>query len=93
MEIQKTSNSQSDLEKEEWNWRNQPIGSFNREILETTISQPEGQTALYVIAIGVPDESPVLERIEADGDTKYYLDEADVLHVPKYTVDAATRFI
>ena len=24
MEIQKTSNSQSDLEKEEWSWRNQP---------------------------------------------------------------------
>ena len=23
-EIQKTSNSQSNLEKEEWNWRNQP---------------------------------------------------------------------
>ena len=24
MEIQKTSNSQCNLEKEEWNWRNQP---------------------------------------------------------------------
>ena len=24
MEIQNTLNSQSDLEKEEWNWRNQP---------------------------------------------------------------------
>ena len=24
MELQKTSNSQSNLEKEEWNWRNQP---------------------------------------------------------------------
>ena len=24
MEIQKTLNSQSDLEKEEWNWKNQP---------------------------------------------------------------------
>ena len=24
MEIQKTSNCQSNLEKEEWNWRNQP---------------------------------------------------------------------
>ena len=24
MEIQKTSNSQSNLEKEEWNWENQP---------------------------------------------------------------------
>ena len=27
MEIQKTSNSQSDLEKDEWNWRNQPTTS------------------------------------------------------------------
>ena len=25
MEIQKTSNSQNNLEKEEWNWRNQPV--------------------------------------------------------------------
>ena len=25
MEIQKTSNSQSNLKKEEWNWRNQPV--------------------------------------------------------------------
>ena len=25
MEIKKTSNSQSSLEKEEWNWRNQPV--------------------------------------------------------------------
>ena len=24
MEMQKNSNSQSNLEKEEWNWRNQP---------------------------------------------------------------------
>ena len=24
MDIQKTSNSQNNLEKEEWNWRNQP---------------------------------------------------------------------
>ena len=24
MEMQKTSNSQSNLEKEEWNWKNQP---------------------------------------------------------------------
>ena len=25
MEIQKNSNSQNNLEKEEWNWRNQPV--------------------------------------------------------------------
>lgn len=69
------------------------IGSFNREILEKTIAEPENQRALYVVAFGVPDESPVLERIGADDSTKYYLDEQDVLHVPKYTPDAAARYL
>ena len=69
------------------------IGSFNREILDKTIAQPEDQTALYVVAFGVPDEAPVLERINADGDTKYYLDDQDVLHVPKFTAEAAARFL
>ena len=69
------------------------IGSFDREILEKSISQPEGQTALYIVAFGVPDESPVLERIGKDGDPKYYLDDTDVLHVPKYTVESVTRFL
>ena len=69
------------------------IGSFNREILEKTIAQPEDQTALYVVAFGVPDESPILERIDADGDTRYYLDDRDVLHVPKLTAEAAARYL
>ena len=30
MEMQKTSNSQSNLEKEEWNWRNQPSDSTTK---------------------------------------------------------------
>ena len=69
------------------------IGSFDREVLENTIHQPEGQTALYVVAFGIPDESPALERIDSDGDTKYYLDENDRLHVPKYSIDAAARYL
>ncbi len=69
------------------------IGSFDREILEKSISLPEGQTALYIVAFGVPDESPVLERIDKNGDPKYYLDDTDVLHVPKYTVESVTRFL
>ena len=35
MEIQKTSNSQSNLQKEEWNWRNQP--AWLQTILQTTV--------------------------------------------------------
>ena len=69
------------------------IGSFNRNILERTISQPEGLTAMYVVAFGVPDETPVSERIGIGDNTKYYLDSDDVLHVPKYTADAAARFL
>ena len=35
MEIQKTSNSQGNLEKEEWNWRNQP--AWLQALLKSTI--------------------------------------------------------
>ena len=35
MEIQKTSNSQSYLEKEEWNWRNQP--AWLQALLQATV--------------------------------------------------------
>ena len=35
MEIQKTSNSQSNLEKEEWNWRNQ--SAWLQALLQTTV--------------------------------------------------------
>ena len=31
MEIHKTSNSQSNLEKEEWNWRNQNMGQRTKQ--------------------------------------------------------------
>ena len=33
MEIQKTSNSQSNLEKEEWNWGNQPAWLYYKTII------------------------------------------------------------
>ena len=38
MEIQKTSHSQSDLDKEEWNWRNQPASLqalYNATVIKT----------------------------------------------------------
>ena len=40
MEIQKTSNSQSNFEKEEWNWRNQP--AWLQALLQSQSSRQYG---------------------------------------------------
>ena len=69
------------------------IGSFDPEIMKKAVDLPEDQTALYVVAFGVPDEDPRMERINAGDSTKYYLDPEDTLHVPKYTVEAVTRYL
>lgn len=69
------------------------IGSFDRKVLEKTIQQPSNQMAMYVVAFGVPDESPVLERIDSEGCPRYYLDSEDLLHVPKYTMESVTRVL
>ena len=42
MEIQKTSNSESSLEKEEWNWRNQPA------LLQTLLQSHSHQDSMVL---------------------------------------------
>ena len=37
METQKTSNSQSNLEKDEWNWRNQPASTTSSTTVSKTV--------------------------------------------------------
>jgi hypothetical protein len=39
-----------------------------------------------VIALGYPDEEPLVEEFQ--GDIKYWLDENNVLHVPKRSIDS-----
>ena len=39
MEIQKTSNSQSNLEKEEWDWRNQPAQLHRAQMGASLVAQ------------------------------------------------------
>jgi FMN reductase [NAD(P)H] len=69
------------------------IGAFKKEPVSEIVSLPEGREALYLVAVGYPDESPVKEDIDTNGSPKYYLDDNDCLHVPKYTVDALTDWI
>jgi len=68
------------------------IGAFKKKTVSKILSLPEDREALYLLAVGYPDESPIQEDIDADGSPEYYLDDNDCLHVPKYTVDALSEW-
>ncbi len=59
------------------------IGSIIRPELMKVIPIPDGYEVKYVLALGYPKETVVLEEISAGGDIKYYRDENLVHHVPK----------
>lgn len=57
------------------------IGSINKAEIAEMLGVPDSLEVDSVVALGYPDEQPVVE--EASDSIKYWLDEADVLHVPK----------
>lgn len=59
------------------------IGAFRKEEVAGILMIPDDRELLYLMAVGYPDESPVSEDVRAGESVKYYLDENDVLHVPK----------
>ena len=69
------------------------IGSFDHEKTAKALNVAPDEKILFLVAVGYPDEFPVSEDIPANCPTKYYLDREDVLHVPKFTVDAIVKWI
>lgn len=69
------------------------IGSFEHGKVRKILNLPPSVSLLYLLAVGYPDESPIVEDVNAGASIKYYLDDNDVLHVPKYTADAITDWI
>ena len=67
------------------------IGSFKEEV-NSILGLGADRAVMYLVAVGYPDESPLQEDIGSGGSTKYYLDEKDVIHVPKYTPAAITEW-
>ncbi len=59
------------------------IGSVNREEVRKLFNIPNEYQIYGVLALGYPAEKPILEEIDKNGDIKYWLDDNDVLHVPK----------
>ena len=59
------------------------LASIRRPELTTLLEIPAQYEILYVIALGKPVEKVEVEPVGAEGDIKYWNDEALVHHVPK----------
>ena len=68
------------------------IGSFDKDKTHELLELPENIEVIYLFSIGYPAEQPVWEDAENTEKLKYYLDENDLLHVPKLTVDDLTTW-
>jgi len=63
------------------------LGSVQRDEMRQALGIPDRYYILLVIALGKPAETVVIEPVGADGDIKYWRDEAGVHHVPKRSLD------
>jgi nitroreductase len=59
------------------------IGSVKRDEVRQILAIPERYELLHVLVLGKPKETVVVEPVGADGDIKYWRDDALVHHVPK----------
>ena len=67
------------------------LGAVDRDKLREICKVPDGFDIDSVVALGYPGETPVMEDCK-DESIKYYLDEDDVLHVPKRTLESIVYF-
>ncbi len=68
------------------------IGAFNKAKVNELLKL-DNLTTVYLVALGYPAETPVMERIHKGDSTKYSLDENDVIHVPKYAPGDIAQFL
>jgi nitroreductase len=62
------------------------VHSVNRNKLRELLHLSEQYDILYVVALGKPKETVVLEKMK-NGDFKYWRDENQIHHVPKRPLD------
>ncbi len=59
------------------------LGAINRQRLKEIFRLNDAQQVLFLLAVGVPDEKPVSEDVDSPDKVDYYLDDQNILHVPK----------
>jgi nitroreductase len=63
------------------------IATVNRKELSQALTIEPRYEIVIVIALGKPKETVVIEKMEPDGDFKYWRDSQGVHHVPKRELD------
>jgi len=61
------------------------IGSLNRPVLRELLNTPENMKILYAVALGYPAQKS--RTVALTDSFHYYLDEDQVVNVPKYSLD------
>ncbi|HQL09163.1 MAG: hypothetical protein GX617_16600 [Lentisphaerae bacterium] len=59
------------------------LGAIQREPLRKLLQVSPSQQVMYLLAVGYPAEKPASEDVPAGASLRYYLDDQDVIHVPK----------
>jgi nitroreductase len=58
------------------------LGAIERAKLRRVLKVPDDLEIVLAVALGYPAENPIVDRVK-NGDVKYWLDNDNVLHVPK----------
>lgn len=58
------------------------LGAIERAKLRRALKIPDNLEIVLAVALGYPAENPIVDKVE-NGDIKYWLDNNNVLHVPK----------
>lgn len=61
------------------------LGAIDRDPIRTILQIPETYKIDSVVALGYPDEEPVVEKLT--NSVKYWKDKQGVLHVPKFSLE------
>lgn len=68
-------------------WGGCIIKAFKNEPLRQVLNLPDYMKMMYVIALGKPKETVVIENMKSGDNYKYWRDEKGIHHVPKRDAD------
>ena len=66
------------------------IGAFNKDEAKKILELDDDTDIHFLVAVGYPAETPVLDDVASGSSIAYYLDDSNVLHVPKIRVEDIT---